>query len=132
MFYLWECGKYSNECRKVRISEKVKSIDQIGNDGPFENCSHITHIFIPNTVTSIGNDAFRGCSSLTNINIPNSVNSIGDCAFSGCSSLTNINIPNSVNSIGYEAFDKCPMLTVITIPKRFKNKCRNNGKFIYY
>ena len=52
-YYLWECGKYSNECRKVRISEKVKSIDPIGNDGPFENCSHITHIFIPNTVTSI-------------------------------------------------------------------------------
>ena len=82
--FLREGGKYSNECRKVRISDKVKSIDPIGNDGPFENCSYITHIFIPNTVTSICNCAFYKCSSLTNINIPNSVKSIGDYAFRGC------------------------------------------------
>ena len=107
--FLWEGGKYSNECRKVRISEKVKSIDPIGNDGPFENCSHITHIFIPNTVTSIGYYAFFKCSSLTNINIPNSVNSIGVCVF-----------------------DECPKLSVITIPKRFKDRYGNNEKFKYY
>ena len=59
----------------------MKSIDPIGKDeygdiGPFFECSHITHIFIPNTVTSICNYAFYECSSLKNINIPNSVTSI--------------------------------------------------------
>lgn len=36
------------------------------------------------SVTSIGYAAFYNCSGLTSITIPNSVTSIGDYAFSGC------------------------------------------------
>ena len=40
------------------------------------------------------------CTSLTSVTIPNSVTSIGDNAFSDCTSLTSVTIPNSVTSIG--------------------------------
>jgi len=79
----------------------------------FNNCSGLTNVTIPNSVTNIGSDAFYGCSSLSSIEIPNSVTSIGRYVFSSCSGLTSVTIGNSVTSIGLGAFESCSMLTEI-------------------
>jgi len=82
----------------------------------FSNCSSITSITIPESVTSIGMYAFEYCSSLTSITIGDGVTSIGNHAFSGCSLLTSITIGDSVTSIGSYAFSHCSSLTKVTIP----------------
>ena len=73
------------------------------------------NITIPDSVITIGNNAFSGCSNLTNIIIPDSVTSIGEYAFSGCRSLTSVTIPDSVTSIGGEAFSGCISLASVHI-----------------
>jgi hypothetical protein len=87
----------------------------IGNHA-FWECSSLTSITIPNSVTTIEFGAFYHCSALTSITIPDGVTSIGSNTFSGCSSLTSITIPNGVTSLGDAAFSNCTGLTSITIP----------------
>ncbi len=77
------------------------------------NASGLTEYTIPESVTSIGDEAFKGCNSLKSITIPNSVKSIGRDAFSECSSLTSITIGNGVTYIGSSAFSGCSSLPVI-------------------
>ena len=96
----------------ISIPNSVTSIREYA----FAHCSGLTSVSIPNSVTSIGSDAFYGCSGLTSITIPESVTSIGDYAFIYCTGLTSINIPNNVTSIEERAFSGCTGLTSITIP----------------
>ena len=82
----------------------------------FKDCSGLTSITIPSSVTSIGYYAFYNCSGLTSVTIPDSVTSIGYYAFYNCSGLTSVTIGNGVKSIGYYAFRGCSGLASVTIP----------------
>ena len=59
---------------------------------------------IPNSVTSIGNNAFRG-SGLISLIIPNSVTSIGDFVFHSCNNLIDLSVASG-NTV-YDARDNC-------------------------
>ena len=103
----------------------------------FYGNTSLTSVVIPDSVTSIGLDAFSGCTNLIKkengvsyvdkwaIDCDNSVGAvtlrngtvgIGDYAFSGCTRLTSVTIGNSVTSIGRYAFSHCAGLTSVTIP----------------
>lgn len=76
---------------------------------------------IPDSVSTIGYDAFRDCGRLMSITISDSVTAICDGAFYGCSALTEVTIPESVTSIGGQAFGECRSLKNITIPEGITN-----------
>jgi len=90
------------------------SVTSIGYQA-FCECTSLTSVTIPNSVTSIGDYAFENCELLTSVTIPDSVTEIGEWAFA-YTSLTSVTIPNSVTSIGGHAFTGCTSLTSITIP----------------
>jgi hypothetical protein len=105
--------------------------------GFFENCSSLTSITIPNSVTSIGERTFwntgiynddsnweNGALYISNClikvksdqvaatyTIKDGTRVIAGGAFGDCKSLTSVTIPNSVTSIGGGAFQDCYGLT---------------------
>ena len=106
---------YTGSGGAVTIPSSVNgvSVTSIGQNA-FFNRTNLTSVTIPDSVTSIGLNAFRQ-NSLTSITIGNSVTSIGGSAFLLCSNLTSVTIPNSVTSIGLSAFQVCTNLTSVTI-----------------
>ncbi len=110
--------------------EKLKTINVSAQNSKYDsrdNCNAIIETstnklvqgcnktIIPNTVNTIGYEAFLGCS-FESIIIPNSVTSLDFCSFSNCDKLETINIPNSVLLIGEQAFQGCLSLKSVIIP----------------
>jgi hypothetical protein len=106
-----------NKCVKLDLSgSTITSIPDLAfSGGDYGPCETLIGIIIPNSVTSIGDNAFESCENLTSVVIPNSVISIGEAAFVRCFGLVNVAIPNGVKSIGYGAFLECSSLASINI-----------------
>jgi len=89
-------------------------ITSIG-DWAFGNCTGLTAVTIPESITRIESTAFRGCTNLTDVNIPDTLTYIGEYAFEGCAGLTQISIPNSTLFLGRGAFLDCIGLTEVSV-----------------
>ena len=81
----------------------------------FQNCTGLTSITLPNSVTTIYAAAFSS-SGLTSISIPDSVFQIDSQTFMGCTALSNVSIGTGVKTIGNDAFNGCTSLTSVEIP----------------
>ena len=98
------------------IPSSLRSVTVTGGNilyGAFYNCSTITSVTIPDSVTAIGGYAFYNCTGLTSMPIPDSVTSIGRSALSGCTGLTSVTIPESLTNMQNSAFDNCTGLTSV-------------------
>lgn len=88
--------------RFFSIPESVTSIE----DEAFWSAINLTEVKIPNGVVTIGRDAFRDCYSLSKISIPDSVQEIGDQVFTCCSNLEIIEIGSGLQKTG-SLYEEC-------------------------
>jgi len=133
----WKNGALYLGSNLIRVSDTVSGKYEIQNGtknilgGAFYNCSGITEIILPESITDIGRNIFNGCTGLTSIIVDTNNKkyiSDGNCIIEaetktlvvGCKASI---IPNdgSVTSIGESAFEDCSELTSITIPNFVTN-----------
>ena len=102
-------------CSRLTSLNLPASITAIG-DFAFYNCSRLTSLNLPVSITEIGKDAFWNCSGLTSLTLPAGITSIGSGAFMFCSRLTSLNLPASITEIGNNVFWGCSGLTSLNLP----------------
>ena len=95
------------------------SVTTIGGEA-FAHCTELKgSLTLSNSLKTIGNGAFYNCNSLNgSLTIPNTVTTIGISSFENCAGFNgNLTIPNSVTTIGESAFCNCLKFTGdLTIP----------------
>ena len=120
----------SSSTTKLQFDGEIKRIDSYA----FHNCSALTFLSLPNSVTSIGYFAFSNCTKLSkpiynttifarlpiNYNasytIADGIKEIASAAFRNCTNLPSVTIANSVTKIDESAFAYCTSLSSITFP----------------
>ncbi|MCR5652341.1 MAG: leucine-rich repeat domain-containing protein, partial [Ruminococcus sp.] len=102
-------NKYNSLKTDVEIPDELDGHTVIGFGTTFKNNTSITSVTIPDSVTTIADEAFYGCSRLTDVTLGSGLTSIGSYAFKGCQ-ITSVTIPNGVTSLGNYAFYNCAKL----------------------
>ena len=99
------------------------SVTTIGGEA-FAHCTELKgSLTLSNSLKTIGNGAFYNCNSLNgSLTIPNTVTTIGIAAFGLCTGFNgSLTIPNSVTTIGSSAFSSCQGFKGdLTIPSSIK------------
>ena len=115
-----EIGDYAfYEYFDPKILETIELPDTVVSIGEeaFSYCENLKTIVWPDSLQSIGRYAFEDCISLEKVTLPDTVAHIGDETFAYCSSLKEINIPKSMTTVPYWMFYDCSSLTKVTIPE---------------
>ena len=135
LYYAKKLKLNGTEIKNLVIPNDITEIKNYA----FSGCTGLTSVTIPNSVTTIGSDAFlctgwynnqpdgilyldncclgyKGNEPTGTLSIKEGTRLIGNYAFAYCGGLTSITIPNSVTTIGWCAFNGCN-IPVLHLPK---------------
>ena len=96
-------------------------------DEALEGHSRLGEITMGDSVTNIGRNAFYSCEILTNVVVGTGVSSISDGAFLGCRKLTTVSLGSGVASLGQGAFHLCDSLQSLVLP----DSCTKIGSYVF-
>lgn len=96
----------------IKLPNGLTTISEYG----FMNCSNLVYVSIPISVSSIGEYAFCSCTSLEELIVPQNVLKISSSTFAGASALKTVNFKGAITSIGENAFKSCDELESLKLP----------------
>jgi hypothetical protein len=90
-----------------------ETVTTLGNNA-FYNAKTLTSVTLPKNLSLIDENAFYLCTGLTAITIPEGTKQIGGAAFYGCSSLASLSLPSSITSLQQDSFGSTSLLLSAT------------------
>lgn len=103
---------YTGKLDKVTIPDDVKKII----NSAFKK-SRIKYVFIPDSVTEIGTEAFYNCRNLQEVRLPQVLEKMGTSVFAGCSKLKSVHFPNGLSEVPDYTFSRCTSLEEVILPE---------------
>ena len=98
----------------TNTSGKVISVKAVKRS-VFGDCTDVTSVTLPSSVTSIGDYAFDSCEKLEYV-VMQGVQTIGHWAFRNCYVLENLTFGQELTTIGNYCFDKNLKMTRVVLP----------------
>lgn len=92
---------------------QLKSIGALAFSGTDPAHPIFTEIQIPDSVETIGTNAFYCCQDLESITLPASLKTIESSAFGSCRNLSEVRLPASLTAIEVYVFDGCSSLETV-------------------
>ena len=106
---------------KITLPDTLKTI---GTDA-FYSCTRLESVVIPSGVTEIGFNAFAKCKSLKTVVFSDGVTSVGESAFTDCPALESVSLPEALTTVETLAFSGCKNLKEVSIPAGVTSIGRN-------
>ena len=109
-------GRYCfAECPALSTVSFPSTMGDIG-ESAFANTGLET-LYLPDSVTILGDYAFSGCFRLESIRVPAGITEFGNQVFSYCSALQTVKLEEGLTTLGKSTFLYCKSLTGITLPQ---------------
>lgn len=105
-------NSFRSTLQTLVLGENIESLP----DYAFYNYDVLSSLSLPNTLVSIGSNAFTDCDNLLSLDTRNVV-SVGDSAFANCDRLVQVNVGDSARSIGNGVFGGCFRMSSVSIGK---------------
>lgn len=121
----WKMFMNCINIKSVVLSDNTKEVE----DSAFENCTALESVRFPkDQMYTIGSCAFKGCSKITELNIPDSIITLGGEAFSG-TSITTFKT-KGIRTLYDGAFMGCPKLEKVHLRVNGEFNDFYNGVFV--
>ena len=102
-------------CNKATSVSIPQSIITIGEQA-FEKCS-VTSLIWPEQLASVGDYAFRSAKLSGILDLPDTLVTVGTGVFKSCTNITAVVLPDSMTSIPDEMFQSCSKLVDVDFPE---------------
>lgn len=108
---------YGKSLKTISFPDSLRSI----GDNAFASCQNLEAVVLPDSVEELGCRSFENCFSIEYVKLSSSLRHVGGYAFVDAHELSYLEIPEGVESIGGSAFSDCRSLAELVLPSTLKS-----------
>lgn len=104
--------RYKGDAERVAVTPEIYRLD----NRAFSGQKSIRELYLPDSVTVIGEYAFNSCKKLETVRLPAGLRSLARDAFNTCKGLRSVYLPDGLEDVNSNTFIFCKNLAEVRLP----------------